>query len=98
MASTRCPQCGQPLPDPSVACASCGYDGSKAARARTNRILTLVLLFALGLCIVGACLVFFRGGAASRSQTIAGDLIFVAGFVIYIIARAIIFFRQRRRT
>ena len=97
MSSPRCPQCGQPLPDSSVACTSCGYDGTKAACQRTNRILTLVLLFAMGICLVGACLVFFRGGDTSRRQAIVGDLVFAAGFLIYLITRVVLFIRQRRK-
>jgi hypothetical protein len=97
MSSPRCPQCGQPLPDRSVACTSCGYDGTRATQARTNRILTLLLLFAMGICLVGACLVLFGGEGASKTRTLVGDLVFVAGFALYVLTRVFIFFRQRRR-
>ncbi len=97
MDSSRCPQCREPLPDPAVACASCGYDASKAAAGRSNRLLLVLLFAAMAICVLGVALVWFGSGDSAKTQKVVGLVIFVAGFALYVVTRVIVVRRQRGR-
>jgi len=64
-ANGRCASCGEPLPDSSSTCASCGADVHRVARPTKGVFLILILLLIVGFVITGT---IARGFEARQQQ------------------------------
>ena len=94
--ANQCSQCGEALPEAGASCPSCASELAARSWARKTRTLNLILLFAVALCMVGAILVM-TSSTPPGNRGLAGNLCFLVGAVIYVVARVILLLHQRRR-